>query len=358
MKKNHGPFAVHIEKQINVLKIRKINTTLKEDKTAEEAYIAYLTGEPGAEWKPGSDKTEELAGLEKAWELSGTAYSYQNSQPDRAWAQLDEKLKSEPKTIRLAPVRYLRYAAVVVGIAVLASVTLLLTRHHDEISNPMVTNLPAVKTIRTEAKPSALTTLQLPDGTTVKLNANSTLQYPEQFAANERRVKLSGEAYFEVLHDAAHPFVVEMEQAIVEDLGTSFNISAYPGRRQVEVNVTAGSVRLRDKAEKETAVLTAGSNGKFQTESGKIVVANELSPNFMSWITRKISFRHTLLATVFDELENVYHVRITCSDPRIADIAYTANFEKSELDDIVRVIAGTHHLVVTKQADGYLFAYK
>jgi ferric-dicitrate binding protein FerR (iron transport regulator) len=94
------------------------------------------------------------------------------------------------------------------------------------------------------------------------------------------------------------------------------------------------------------------------TKNGSIKANNRLTPNYLSWITREVSFHHTPLATVFEELENVYHVRIEFNDPAIANIPYTANFEKFQLEDIVNIIAKTHHLAITKVADGFVFALK
>ena len=324
-------------------------------KNSEKRFVAYLTGESRENPEPGMTGGEEFRKLEQAWNLAGTAYSYQKSNPDKAWLEFNEKIGFEPKVVKLKRFGYQRYAAIFVSLIALGSLTFLLTRTPDKLPEQLATTLPEMKIVQTAANPSDLTTVVLPDGSTVKMNANSTLQYSQQFA-DERKVKLSGEAYFEVIHDAAHPFVVELSNAIVEDLGTSFNISAYPGKKQVVVDVTTGSVRLLSKNQNEGAILTAGFNGRFQTESGKIVVTNELSPNYLSWITKEISFHHTPLSTVFDELENIYHVRIEFSDPKIADISYTANFEKFKLEDIVNVIAQTHHLSVTKQADGFVFA--
>lgn len=328
---------------------------MEETKNSEERFVAYLTGESWEKPESGINEGEELHQLEQAWNLAGTAFSYQNSNPDKAWLELNEKMGAEPKVVKLKRFGYLRYAAIFVALFALGSLTLLLTHTHDKSSEQLIVAGPELKIVQTTANPSDLTTVVLPDGSTVKMNANSTLQYSQQFA-DDRKVKLSGEAYFEVIHDAAHPFVVELSNAIVEDLGTSFNISAYPGKKQVVVDVTTGSVRLRNKNQNEEAILTAGFNGRFRTEGGKIVVTNELSPNYLSWITKEISFHHTPLSTVFDELENIYHVRIEFSDPKIADISYTANFEKFKLEDIVNVIAQTHHLSVTKQADGFVFA--
>ena len=244
------------------------------------------------------------------------------------------------------------------AILALGSITFMLTNRPAKNIEELAALPPEMKTVQTVANPSELTTVILPDGTTVKMNASSTLQYPAQFAAGSRKVKLSGEAYFEVVHDAVNPFILELNNMEVEDLGTSFMISAYPGKAGVEVNVTSGSVRLRDKNQKEETLLMAGWSGKYRSENDIIEVANSLDANYLSWITKEVSFHHTPLSTVFEELENVYHVRITFNDPEIANIPYTANFEKFDLGDIVKIIAQTHHLTVKKEGDGFVFALK
>ena len=72
-------------------------------------------------------------------------------------------------------------------------------------------------------------TVELNDGTRVRLNADSELRFPVKFASNERKVFLKGEAYFEVEHDTLRPFRVDVhDDAMIEVLGTEFNINAYP----------------------------------------------------------------------------------------------------------------------------------
>lgn len=331
---------------------------MAEYKKTEEEYVAYIVGEPGVKPEPETVKEKTFRELEQTWELAGTAYSFRNSNPDKAWLKLSKEIGVETKVVGQKRFSYLRYAAIFVALVALGSITLLLTRNQNNTPKQLVAAIPEMKSVHTGSNPASFTTVKLPDGSTVKMNANSTLQYPEQFSSASRKVKLSGEAYFEVIHDASHPFVVEINNIVVEDLGTSFNISAYPGKEQVEVNVTTGSVRLRDKNQNEGTILTEGSSGKLQTVNGKILVSNKLSPNYLSWITKEVTFHHTPLSTVFEELENIYHVRIEFTDPKIANISYTANFEKFQLEDIVNVIAKTHHLSVSKQADGFVFASK
>ncbi len=85
--------------------------------------------------------------------------------------------------------------------------------------------------------------ITLPDGTKVWLNANSTLQYPERFAAERREVILNGEAFFKVRHQAL-PFIVRTSRQLLEVLGTEFNITAYEGESEVKTTLVEGSVRV------------------------------------------------------------------------------------------------------------------
>jgi ferric-dicitrate binding protein FerR (iron transport regulator) len=331
---------------------------VKDDKI-EERFVSYLAGESDINDEKGFPANDEFRELEKTWDLAGSAYSYRNSDPDMAWSKLNDALSADAKIIPLKRFNLLRYAAIFVALVALGSITFMLTnRPAKNIDELTALAVPGMKTVQTVAKPSEITSVVLPDGTNVKMNANSTLQYPAQFAAGSRKVKLSGEAYFEVVHDATNPFVVELNNMEVEDIGTSFMISAYPGTARVEVNVTSGSVRLHEKNQKEEALLVAGWSGKYNSEIGKIEVVNNLDTNYLSWITKKVSFHHTPLSEVFEELENVYHISITFTDPGIANIPYTANFEKFDLADIVKIIAQTHHLTVKKEGDGFVFAPK
>ncbi len=331
---------------------------MEENRKSEEQWVSWMTGE--SEMVPGTTKQEEasVAELEKTWELAGTAYSYRKSDPDQAWEKLREKMEPKPATTILRRLGYLRVAAVFTALVALGSMAYLLSRDTSLVPGQMSAAAIEMKRVITLPNPAEVTTILLPDGSVVKVNANSTLEYPAQFAAGVRKVKLTGEAYFEVIHDAANPFVVELNDMVVEDLGTSFNISAYPDKKQVEVNVSSGSVRLRNLQANQEAVLTAGWNGRYTTENGKIETANTLTPNYLSWITKEVSFRHTPLAAVFEELENIYHVKINFADQRIADIPYTANFAKFELEEILHIIAKTNHLSVTKEVEGYILASK
>lgn len=86
----------------------------------------------------------------------------------------------------------------------------------------------------------------LPDGTKVFLNADSKLEFPGKFFGGERRVKLTGEAYFAVVHNSKMPFKVESTGQIVEDIGTEFNINAYADERSTKTTLVEGSAKVNE----------------------------------------------------------------------------------------------------------------
>jgi len=222
-------------------------------------------------------------------------------------------------------------------------------------------NAPVMMVVaQTEAHPDNLTLISLPDGSMVKMNASTKIEYPEHFTASARRVKLSGEAFFEVTSDTACPFIIDTENASVEVLGTSFNVAAYPRSGLVEVNVETGKVKLTQITEgnsiPKSAILPAGERGWLKVADNEIGHLKILAPNYSSWITKEIVFQRTPLAEAFAVLENTYHVTIRMENPEIGSLPYTANFADLKLDYIVDVIARTHHLKVKKSGEEIIFA--
>jgi hypothetical protein len=98
----------------------------------------------------------------------------------------------------------------------------------------------------------------LPDGSKVLLNAASSLTYPTTFSGNERKVELTGEAYFEVAHNAAKPFRVYSKAQIVEVLGTHFNINTYDDEPAVKTTLLEGKVKVTSTIQNQVRILQPG----------------------------------------------------------------------------------------------------
>ena len=179
----------------------------------------------------------------------------------------------------------------------------------------------------------------LADGTQVILNKGAELQYPADLDEQATRtVALSGEAYFEVAPDAAHPFIIETSETTVEVLGTAFNLRAVPGESFTEVEVKEGKVAFRDKAAGESIILTANEYGRYTHQEG---FAKEDAPNLnrLAWHTDQLVFSDTPLRKVIPMLERYYGIEIQGGD-KLAATTYpiSASWTKQDLQTIPAVI--------------------
>ncbi|TWI93923.1 FecR family protein [Mucilaginibacter frigoritolerans] len=148
--------------------------------------------------------------------------------------------------------------------------------------------------------------LILSDGTKVWLNSASSIKYPVEFAANERRVELTGEAYFEVAHDKHKPFSVVSNGQTVEVLGTHFNINAYADESEVKTTLLAGSVKVSSAG--VTSVLKPGDQSQFA--KGKISITQVDVDEAVAWKAGYFNFKDDNIETVMRQLARWYDVNV------------------------------------------------
>lgn len=119
-------------------------------------------------------------------------------------------------------------------------------------------------------KPGSRTQLRLPDGTSVWLNASSNLTYDENFGKDLREVNLIGEAFFDVIKDPSHPFIIHTKSINIRVVGTEFNVKAYPEDTYTETSLIRGSV--------EVTIKNRPDEKHFLKPNEKMIVANNLLP--------------------------------------------------------------------------------
>ena len=175
--------------------------------------------------------------------------------------------------------------------------------------------------------------LVLSDGTRVWLNAETELSYPSYFSGKDRRVKLKGEAYFEVTADTSMPFIVETKHLQINVLGTSFNISAYPDESH---HATLAKGKIKAIYEEKQVILSPGEQALL-TDSGMIVHAVDIA-TYTSWKERRFVFKNKPLQEVARDLERWYNVRLTIRQDA-QPIRLTANLPKYEnIEKILHII--------------------
>lgn len=148
--------------------------------------------------------------------------------------------------------------------------------------------------------------VQLPDGTAVWLNAQSSLRYPTSFQAlDERRVELSGEGYFQVAKDKAHPFIVKSTGQIVKVLGTHFNINNYADESVARTTLLEGSVQLNGQM-----ILKPGQQAIIPV-SGGISINKVDVDEAVAWKNNKFIFADENIESIMRKLERWYNVEVS-----------------------------------------------
>jgi transmembrane sensor len=172
---------------------------------------------------------------------------------------------------------------------------------------PVEVNLTAYNTIETPR--GGQYEVVLPDGTKVWLNAASSLKYPVLFAGNDRRVDLTGEAYFEVAKNAAKPFIVKTRGQSVEVLGTHFNINSYTDEDAVKTTLLEGSVKVHGNAGGQMVKLVPGQQAVNVT--GNLSVLRDADTDeATAWKNGKFVFRDVELKTIMRQLSRWYDVDV------------------------------------------------
>jgi ferric-dicitrate binding protein FerR (iron transport regulator) len=186
----------------------------------------------------------------------------------------------------------------------------------------------------------------LADGTQFTLAPESHLRVPVDFAAGHRAVELDGDAFFAVVHDAAHPFSVRARGVVTVDVGTSFDVRAYAAEHTVRIGVADGEVALTVGAQRAGAgrrALVAGDLARVDTSGATTVSRGIDADEFLAWTRGTLVFRGAPLADVMAELSRWYGVTFTAVDPALRDVRLTATYEHESLDDVLdqmgRVIA-------------------
>ena len=192
----------------------------------------------------------------------------------------------------------------------------------------------------------------LPDSSHVYLNAGSTLRYPRHFHGGERRVSLSGEAFFEVTHDPSRPFTVQAAGALVQVLGTSFNVRAYDMAATVQVVVKTGRVALSPRKEPERKViLLPGTKGTYDPARGALSKEENRDVNYLAWKTRRMVFDNDPLSVIVRTLNEVYHADIVIGGSGLAECRVTATFDRQPLEAVLHILQSTLGLEVRKKGE-------
>ena len=179
--------------------------------------------------------------------------------------------------------------------------------------------------------------LTLPDGTMVYLNAGSTLVYPSQFDDNERKVQLSGEAYFKVERNTDQPFIVNAAggKMNVQVLGTEFNLQAYEKDDLIQTTLIEGSVQLSIDGRKGHVLLAPSDKVTYDIKTNQVFLEKANTAQVLGWMEGHLIFKDTPMPDVLRLLTHFYSVDFDVQDDVICDYTFTGTFENRPLFQIL-----------------------
>ncbi len=274
------------------------------------------------DWIEQSDSNRRLMqAAETAWALNNTSYQ----KPDVTKAFQALPLVKQTKQVFLTPWRI----AASVLIVLCTGVSLYFFLRTERSTSPEKLWITKESTQRPYS-------WQLPENTSVTLNGNSSLRYPQTFE-NIRSVTLSGEAYFHVTPDPRKTFIISADAIEVKVLGTGFNVTAYPTDSVVSVQVVHGSVMMKHVT--DSLVLKSGEKGLYHKITQKLWIERPENQNNIGYATHTFTYADKSLAQILDDLSNAYGVNFEVENPRVKECHLTGEYHSMTLPVILEVIS-------------------
>ena len=197
-----------------------------------------------------------------------------------------------------------------------------------------------------EAPMGAHTKLYLPDGTLVWLNAGSKIIYSQGFGVDDRRLRLEGEGYFEVMKNEEVPFEINTKELNLRVLGTKFNFRNYPDDEEVTVNLMEGKVVLRNSIrEMPELYLTPNEKMVLNKVTGQMVKNSTRAAKANVWINDELFFDEELLEDIAKKLMRSYNVKVEVADS-LRNKRFYGSFgiSANTIDKILDVMASTQQM--------------
>ncbi len=301
----------------------------------------YLAGELTSEnkalffklLKENNDFSELYDHLAIIW----TSNNKEHFDTDTAWRKLSGKLEFNQVSKKAKIYKHIAIAATIAIFGILSTIFIINSKHTLDY-----TTVTAQTNILEQT---------LSDGTNITLNQNSTLVFPNNFNTDSiRKVKLEGEAYFEVKSDTNKTFIVETEHAYIKVLGTKFNLNAHSNNNLVELIVTEGKVQISDKSNELSQIIIAGESCIYNNIDNSFRII-ETDPNSLFWKTQTLTFRNNTLSEVCSVLENAYNYKFEIADSSCKNIMFTSSFTNAGINEVLEILSLSLGISYTKNND-------
>ncbi|MFA5848394.1 MAG: FecR family protein [Bacteroidales bacterium] len=238
--------------------------------------------------------------------------------------------------------KFQKIAALFIIPLVIGAVTFLYysQKSNRELSNELaaITNYDTYKVLPLNLEyvspPGARLKILLTDSTEVCLNGNSRLFVSRDFGRNERRVKLDGEAFFDVRRNEKQKFIVDAGAIDVIALGTSFYVQAYPSEKTIEAVLLRGKVAV--EYNEQQIILEPNQKYTYIKENNKENLSKNIeTKRYKAWTDGELIFENDTMEEIIRRLEHFYNVTIVVENPEIYSYGFTASLANCSIEQIM-----------------------
>ncbi|MCD0488575.1 FecR domain-containing protein [Pedobacter sp. MC2016-14] len=177
--------------------------------------------------------------------------------------------------------------------------------------------------------------VNLPDGTKIWLNAASSITYPTRFAGATRKIRLSGEAYFEVSKDKAHPFMVTTDKQEIKVLGTHFNVNSYVDEQSTKTTLLEGSVQVSALKTKQTSILKPGEQAVLINNSMNVSTVE--TDEAIAWKNGYFQFNESNLASIMRQISRWYNIAVVFEGKSPDDLFHVKIPRNLSLPEVLKI---------------------
>ncbi len=317
-------------------------------------------------YRRGQCTPEELNALYQWYDSFDEETPYLSSLNDRKKKKLESAIfgdiqrhiqqGEQPEKVPGNPVYWYRLAGIAAALLLTIGLSWLLMRKADDSPGKTV-----VSQTDTRPAPRQPERMVLPDGSIAWVKAGSQLAYPTAFSGNTRTVQLEGDAFFEVVKDSKHPFIVQSGGFNTRVLGTSFNVRSYAQKQEFEVTVVTGKVAVSEAptaSRKGTkVVLLPNQKVVFKQQDGLLVVEPVKRTEIVDLLAiSSLKFRDAPLREVIQLLNRRYHVTITLQKASVGNCTVTADLTDETLKTSLDIIATSVEATYQVQGDNIILA--
>ena len=241
-----------------------------------------------------------------------------------------------------------------------------LSHHKNPVANPQVLAAQYGKRIHTI----------LPDGSSVWLNSGSSIRYAYNLVSNgKREVILSGEGYFDIKHDAKHPFIVHAGKLNIVVLGTAFDVKAYAGDKYIETTLIRGKVEILNDSKPDSKIVlypnekVSVNTAQNEVKKVKIINKTPITDSVLSeknipqvlpdenitetgWVNNNLSFKKENFTELAKQLERWYNVEIVFDNNNYSTKQFTGTFKNQDINEVMRALQFTqpfHYAITNNQ---------